>query len=205
MTLQAVAQVEEGSKTEGKTDWLLTSTVDTTSYRADFKDLNWYLAGRVLYQPVGFSTLCQALSRPESAEPTKLLMTIFIGGENEKYLIHSFKNHWQVAKHTLGRADEWSWQGFEKTVAIGPADDAWTVPTWVDISKCEVLPETELAVLKKEIRALLNDFRAGKPLDRPQELRELAAKIADQSRQPDEQSIESWAEELAEKLSKLTD
>ena len=150
MTFQATAQVEEGSKTWGKADWLSESTTETTSYHTSFKDFTWYLAGRALYPSVGYFFPCQALVRPESAEPSKLSMTIYIGGENQNYLIHSFKNNWQIVKHNLGRTDEWEWQGFEMPVAIGPADDAWTILTWVDVTKCQLPYETELSVLKRE-------------------------------------------------------
>jgi len=205
MSSQALASVDEGSITPWKVKLPVRSTVSTTSDYPLFKDYRWYLAGRALYPRTGEIPTCHALSRPENADPTKLLFVLYIGGKNENYLIQTFKNEWQFTKHDYGRTAKWTWHGYENPVTLGPADDVWTVNKWVDVSTCELSDETGLPELKTELRALLDDFRAGNPLDRPQALMNLAAKVAKQSQQPDDKSIETWAQELSEKLSNLTD
>jgi hypothetical protein len=206
MSYGPTAQAEQGSKTGGRTaDWLIATLCSTTSDYDEIKDLNWYLAGRSLYQHAGYSIPCQTLFRPESADPSKFSLTIYVGGENQNYLVQSFKNEWKLLVHNHGRVNKSQWHGFETNVAIGPTDDAWTVRTWIDVSKCEIPEESELSAIKSQLGSLLRDFKQGIPLDRPEALLKLAAKVAEQSQQPNEQSIESWAEELAQKLSKLSD
>lgn len=91
----------------------------------------------------------------------------------------------------------------------GPPEDSWIKHSWaLNVSECDVSTNDPpvYAGAEDRINNLLQDLESSKPLDRPEEIAELAEILAAQLEEAtQEENIKAWANQLSEKLSNFAD
>lgn len=88
----------------------------------------------------------------------------------------------------------------------GPPDDAWTISSWfLNAATLGDYFALESVTFERDIHQLIADLEALKPIQRPDEVMQMAQWVAEQIEERTQENIESWAEHLADEVSKATD
>ena len=189
--------------------WLAMDTFTETSSEARPSEQFYHkIAERVaLPTAIQKGVFCRRLPSEESAYPFKFKSNIIINFSGINLLYQSFKNKLNIIINHKGRIEQQEFLVQQDYSVEGPSDEAWTEASWVSDAPNEcTLPEIDdISDIRTELRGLLDSFKHGLPIERPNELLSAAEQIATRYTAKKEEDIEKWADKLSKDLSKLSD
>jgi len=191
--------------------FLETEDVTITSVAVDPSEKEWhqYFSERCsLPHSTDLSITWEPISEKESTYPLHFLSRIAVKEHDTDILFSKFKRHHSVFIYTRGEAiPRMINDPLMQSYPEGPPDDAWTVSVWTLSSATTFngLFRLELAEFEKDMRNILNQFNCVEPFHRPNSIMEMAAEIADNLAEPEQEAVDTWAEHLAEDVSKTID
>lgn len=151
---------------------------------------------------------CERLPGKESAYPVHFLSEIAVREHNTNILFSRFKHQNSVLIYRAGMViPSITTVLSEQFYHEGPPDDDWTVSAWA-LSGLSVLDELfnlEFLEFEKDMRSILNHFGQPEPFQRPNDIIKLAEEIAANMAEPEQETDDTWADRLADELSRSTD
>ena len=188
-----------------------TEDVPVTSVAIDPSKREWhqyFLERCLLSHSTDLSETWEPISKKESSYPLHFLSQIAVKEHDTDILIRKFKHDHSVFIYKRGEAipriiDD----PFMQSYLDGPPDDAWIVPVWILRSPTtfDWLFHLELGEFEKDMRNILNQFNWAEPFHRPNSIVKMAAEIADNLAEPEQEAVDAWAEHLAEDVSRTID
>jgi hypothetical protein len=192
--------------------FLETEDITTTSVAVDPNEREWqqyFSERRSLPNSTDLSAIWEPISEKESTYALHFLSRIAIKEHATDILLSRFKHHESVLIYKRGEAIPRITSGpLPQFQPEGPPDDAWTVSAWV-LSGTTAFDRLssyfELEEFEKDMRDILNQFNQGGPLPRPNSIVQIAEEIAGNLAEPEQEAADTWADRLAEDLSKIID
>jgi len=188
-----------------------TADITTTSVAVDPAERVWhqYFSERCLLpHSADLNITCERIPGKESSYPLHFFSKIAVKEHDINILFSRFKHHHSVRIYRKGipipsRTSEPSGQFYPE----GPPDDAWTVSAWTlsGATSFDGFFNLELVEFEKDMRNILNHFSRPEPFQRPSAIMQIAEELAANLVKPAQESVDSWAERLAEELSMTTD
>jgi len=186
--------------------WIIDSLSQTAAEAQPFEELYHNIAERVaLSASVAKGAICRRLPSDESAYPFKFQFNIMFQSLGVNILYQSFKNICKILIHHKGKIESQECSTWQDFFTEGPPDSAWTVASWVFDAPKECTFFEDISDIRTELSGLLNNFKKGLVLEKPQSLLSVAEQVTIQYHERKDEDIEVWAEKLSKDLSKLSD
>ena len=185
----------------------LDTTETTAAWSPSQKELHkWVLEKCSLPDTPVLQAQCEDPGKRESGNALNYLYKTFFDQLNSTVWVSRFKATTSVIVYEKSKGQATVTMRETEPRVEGPPNDASTISSWLlNAATLSDYFALESVTFERDIHQLIAGLEAFKPIQRPDEIMQMAQWVAEQMEERTQEDIESWAEHLADEVSKATD